>query len=364
MARRPLRGCAPPLCAAVLAGLSAAPATAQSQVEVGLAIARVCGQVDERSEGVLAGTVRDALSDVALDRAAVVIKWQIPGSEYPGTAAELTDGEGFYVFCHAPGGAAVDLYAEVLGRRSKPLTVGIESGTLVVEHLVVEVSDPSQPGFITGRIIDRTTRRGVANAELTIRDEGIGTLTNDRGMFTLEQVPYGVYIIDVRHLAYADREVPLYVAGGLTQNLAIELSEQAMELEGLTVTVEPRRFYNDMEGLVRRMNMGFGEFMMRTDIEARGATTLPDVLVGLAGVRMVDGGRSLVIRGRTCTPMVFMDGRLYRLDDNRGLLDISLFDVEAVEFYKGTASIPAEFNYSNNLQAGCGAIVVWTRRGR
>jgi hypothetical protein len=39
-------------------------------------------------------------------------------------------------------------------------------------------------------------------------------------------------------------------------------------------------------------------------------------------------------------------------------------DAEAVEFYKGTASIPAEFNYSNNLQVGCGAIVIWTRRGR
>lgn len=364
MTRFHLRCCARTLCTALLVGVSAFPAAAQSEGEVGLAIAQVCGEVDERSEGVLAGTVRDASTGVVLDKATVVIMWQVPGSEYPRTAAELTNAEGFFLFCHAPGGVAVDLYAEVLGRGSEPRTVGIESGTLLIEHILIEVSDPSQPGFITGRVVDRTTGRGIANAELTIRDEGISTLTNDRGMFTLDEVPYGVYVIDVRHLAYSDRELPLHVAGGLTQNVAIELSEQAMELEGLTVTVEPRKFYNDMEGLVRRMNMGFGTFLLRTDIERSGATRLPQLLEGLAGVRLTDAGRSLVIRGRPCTPMVFMDGRLYRLDPDLGLNDIITFDIEAVEFYKGTASIPAEFNYSNNLQTGCGAIVVWTRRGR
>ena len=104
--------------------------------------------------------------------------------------------------------------------------------------------------------------------------------------------------------------------------------------------------------------------MIRSELEAKAATNLPQLLMELPGVRMLGRGDSLVIRGRTCLPMVFMDGRLTRLDPDRGLLDINLFDVEAVEFYKGTASIPAEFNYSTNTQAGCGAVVVWTRRGR
>ena len=361
---RLLRSCALTSYAAFAVALAAVPAGAQSEGEVGLAIAQVCGKVDERTEGVLAGTVRDAATGVVLERATVVIIWQIPGREFPASAAELTDAQGFFLFCHAPGGVAVALHAEVLDRRSEPRTVGIESGSLLVEHLSIEVSDPSQPGFITGRVVDRTTGRGITNAELTIRDEGVFTLTNDRGMFTLEEVPYGVYMIDVRHLAYADRELPLRVAGGLTQNVAIELSEQAMELEGLTVTVESKRFYNDMEGLVRRMNMGFGTFLLRSDIERSGATRLPQLLQGRAGVRLADAGRSLIIRGRACTPMVFLDGRLYKLDPDLGLNDILTFDVEVVELYKGTASIPAEFNYSNNLQTGCGAIVVWTRRGR
>ena len=75
---------------------------------MGSAIADVCGEVDGRNEGVLAGTVRDSSTGVVLDRATVALKWQILGDEYPGSAAELTNEVGFYVFCHAPGGVAVD----------------------------------------------------------------------------------------------------------------------------------------------------------------------------------------------------------------------------------------------------------------
>ena len=43
--------------AAFALALGALPASAQSEGDVGLAIAQVCGEVDERTEGVLAGTV-------------------------------------------------------------------------------------------------------------------------------------------------------------------------------------------------------------------------------------------------------------------------------------------------------------------
>jgi carboxypeptidase-like protein/TonB-dependent receptor-like protein len=349
---------------AACALVAVAPASAQDENQVGSAIVQACGQVDEATEGVLSGTVRDQESGVSLDGATVVIEWRIPGETRPGTASTVADLEGFFLFCHAPGGTAVDLYADALGRRSQRIRVEIESGTLQVEHVEVRASDPSQPGFVTGRVVDRTMGTGIANAEVRVRGPDLWTLTNDRGLFTLDEMPYGVYVLEVEHLAYQAREIPLNVSGGVTQNVEIQLSEEAMELEGLTVSVEPRKFYNDMEGLVHRIEIGFGDFLMREDIERRGATKLPELLVGLPGVRMTNNGDSLVVRGRKCWPMVFIDGRLYKLDPDQGLNDVSTFDLEAVEFYKGTASIPSEFNFSNNESVGCGAIVVWTRRGR
>lgn len=350
---------------AALACLAVArPAPAQDSRAVGLAIAEACGAVDEAREGVLSGTVRDLRTGVALEGATVMLRWRVAGEPELTSDVTRTDASGMYLFCHASGGVGAELHAELLSKRSDRVTVDIEPGTLTVEHLFVEVSDPDQPGYVVGRVLERATGNAIPAARVSIRGTDVATLTNDFGYFRLDAMPYGVYTLDVEHLAYAAREIPIQVAGALTQNVAIEMSTEALELEGLTVTVEPRRFFGDMDGLVRRMNLGFGDFLTRQDIEKRGSSRLPDLLVGLPGVRVAQNGRSLVIRGRPCTPIVFLDGRPWRLDPVVGLNEIHSFDIEAVEVYKGTAAIPAEFNYSTNGQVGCGALVVWTRRGR
>ncbi len=348
---------------AMLCALSV-PLQAQDRDQVGLAIAQACGQLDESSQGVLAGTVRDTQTGVPLDGAAVVILWQEPGRPAPASETLRADGEGFFLFCGAPHGRALEVSAEALGRRSESRTIEIEAGTLVIEHIQLPVSDPEAPGFVTGTVVDVGTKGGIFGVEVRVRETDVRTLTNDRGLFVLERMPYGIYVLELTHIAYQDREIPLRVAGGLTQNVRVEMSEEAMEIEGLTVSVEPRQFYNAMDGFVRRMEVGFGDFLTRVEIERSGASRLPELLVGVAGVRLAENGRALVIRGRPCTPMVFLDGRQYRLDDDLGLNDILAFDIEALEFYKGTAGIPAEFNFSTNGQTGCGAVVVWTRRGR
>ena len=156
--------------------IAVAPLAAQDPDDVGRAIAASCGLVDESIQGVLAGTVRDAESGVPLGGAAVVIRWQLPGANLPGSRAVRTDGDGFFLFCDAPGGVAVYLTAEVLEERSAPVTVGIDSGTLVVEHLQVELSDPRSPGFVTGLVMDGTSRKGIARAVIRIRDTDVSTL--------------------------------------------------------------------------------------------------------------------------------------------------------------------------------------------
>jgi carboxypeptidase-like protein/TonB-dependent receptor-like protein len=342
----------------------AMPTSAQDSDALGLAIAESCGQVDGVTEGVVAGTVRDEDTGVALDGASVVMRWQAEGELYPSSFVVRTDDSGFFLFCHAPGGYDVELHAELLDKRSSPIQIQVEFGTFLVEHIELEFSDVTQPGYVIGRVVDSESRMGVAGAEVRVRDAEMATLTNDHGLFSLEGMPWGIYVIEVVHLGYAPREIPLRVTGGLTQNVEILVSQQAMEVEGLTVTVEPRRFHGAMEGLIGRMELGFGDYLTRDQIDMRGASFLPDLLVGLPGVRLFEGGRSLIIRGRECIPLVFVDGIRWFVDPVAGLKEIPTSDIEALEFYKGTASIPAEFNFSTNGQVGCGAIVVWTRRGR
>lgn len=369
---RPLRGAGSRLplvvalaTLAVFGTVDSGSVLAQSSDQVGQAIMNTCGEV-EPTDGVIAGTVRDATSQVPLDGAAVAVNWQIEGDPLPTTDAVRADGQGFYVFCRAPGGVEVELAVEVLGVSAPTRRVTVEPGTLAVERFEIELSDPSAPGFVTGQVIDLGTGNPIANAQINVPELGTGTLSNEGGLFRLDEMPYGVYEVQVEHIAYSPRTVPIRVAGGLTHNVEIALSENVIELGGISVTVEPKRFYLDREGLIQRMNLGFGDFFTRAEIERLSTSSVAELVARTAGVRVYNNGTGLYIRGRACIPLVFIDGRPWKLDDRLGLKELNTFDADAVEFYKGTASIPAEFNYSTNAtdQVGCGALVIWTRRGR
>jgi hypothetical protein len=72
-------------------------------------------------------------------------------------------------------------------------------------------------------------------------------------------------------------------------------------------------------------------------------------------------GATVFVRGKTCIPQVFVDGRLYRLDPILGFDEPFGSDLCAIEVYTGPASVPGEFAYGSDP---CGAVVVWTKRGR
>ena len=62
-------------------------------------------------------------------------------------------------------------------------------------------------------------------------------------------------------------------------------------------------------------------------------------------------------------PVIYLDGiRVHRPGSGpmHVLWDVSSLDLEALEVYKGPASVPPEFSGSD---AACGAIVIWTKRG-
>ena len=336
-----------------------------SASDVGRALLGVCGEVSA-TDGVITGTVLDQATDIPLPGATVMLTWGREGEQSPTTDVVLADEGGFFIFCSVPDGVEAEVSAEVMGVSDGPRTVTVEGGVLAIERFAIPLSDPATPGYLTGQIVDRTTGRGIANAQVVVPDLALVTLTNEHGLYYLQEIPYGIYMLEVEHVAYTKRALPVRVAGGITQNLTIELAEQTIEIGGIEVTVESKRFYLAREGLISRMNLGFGDFYTRADIERLSTSSFAELVARGPGVRVYNNGTALTIRGQVCVPLVFVDGMRWSLDDRLGLKDLSTFDADAVEFYKGPAAIPAEFNYSTNAedQVNCGALVIWTRTGR
>ncbi len=337
---------------------------AQDARELGAALQEACGAaLDPAREGILLGTVKDSVSGVPLPGAAVRLTWHAQGDSVGSVLETETDSDGFYGFCKVPAGVQVTL-AATLRVASPPVVIDVEAGMLHVEPILLALSDPRSTGVLVGRIVDPHLRRPVADAVVRLVESGQATATNSRGYFTLGSQPWGAYTLEIERLGYAPLTTAVRIAGNLTQVVELEMDPDALELEGITVRVAPRPSGLQIDGLVRRMTLGFGQFITREVIERRAGARVADLLREVPGVvvrRGLYGAIDLEVRGRGCLPDVFVDGVLYALDPTMGL-DFNVGELEAVEVYKGVET-PGEFLRAGRTFFPCAVVVVWTRRG-
>jgi hypothetical protein len=94
---------------------------------------------------------------------------------------------------------------------------------------------------VSGRILDQETEAPVAEAEVRLLGTVRMAVSNDRGSFRFEEVPPGTYGIEIRHLAYGvhTEEIQVVEGGGLSLQLGI--SQEAIQLDPLTVQVYTAR---------------------------------------------------------------------------------------------------------------------------
>ena len=131
------------------------------------------------------------------------------------------------------------------------------------------------------------------------------------------------------------------VSGDFSQMAEVLLSAQPLEIEGVFVSALPRRSSRDLDGMVRRMNSGFGSFLTREVLERRPMARLFDFLREIPGVRVDQRGfdATMVVRGQRCSPHVYVDGVPFPIWDENTFVSQ---DLEAIEVYVGYAGIPAE----------------------
>lgn len=338
--------------------------TAQDPGRIGAALEAACGvPLDPAREAALAGIVTDSVSGVPLAGVRIVARWQAPEDSVPGSAEVESDRRGFFAFCKVPAPLHVTLHA-VLRVVSTPQEVDTEAGVLHLMPIFLRLSDPDSKGVLQGRVADAKVRSPVPNAVVRLVELDRSTLTNPKGYFSFGGQPWGVYTLEIEGLGYAPLTTAVRVAGNLTQTVEILLSPDALELEGMTITGTAQSGYQ-IDGLIRRMSLGGGSFITRETIERRPAARVADLLREVPGISVRRGlyGRiDLEVRGRTCSPDVFVDGVPYVTDPALGL-DFYAGEVEAVEVYKGV-EVPGEFLMLGHSTFPCAVVVIWTRKFR
>ena len=142
------------------------------------------------------------------------------------------------------------------------------------------------------------------------------------------------------------------------------MSTQPIELEPITVVVRSR--FLEQSGFYRRAERSFGRQFTRDDLEKIDPFITSDVLRRVSGIRLefdpqnqdrvfATSRRSTSFSQGPCVLPVYVDDvRQFEFDLNQ----IPAEWIEAMEVYQGIAT-PAQYN-----RDGCGAVLIWTQRGR
>ena len=329
----------------------------------------------------LAQTVPDTLSGLVFDEVTgrPVAEASVTLTDFQDgrTVAEATSDEGGrfsvpvspgrYWLVASRGGFAASPPREVRWDEASESVEGLllRLRTLDREALAVRASpDPDVEGArLIGRVVDRDSGRPVFDAEVELGASGLRTLTDRNGMFVFQEVPPGTEVLRIRHLAYGEEVKGLVLEEGQAYRVEGKVSMEPIEMEGIEVTATSRPRFRQLDELRWRMERGLGgEYILAEELRTRGYPPPAEALRSIPGVD-VTRSRFLWRVGfrRGCTPAIYVDG--IKVSDSGEpqwiWSEIVSMDVEAMEVYKGPATLPAQF-------AGVGvkcAVAIWTKRG-
>jgi hypothetical protein len=208
---------------------------------------------------------------------------------------------------------------------------------------------------------------GLADVSVSIIGREEGALTGSGGAFALDRVPAGWAEVRFTRLGYSSYSRLVLVQAGSTARLDAVLSEEAIELAPIDVSVSGRVVYLDDNGFYRRSERGFGRQYSRQDLDALHILEVSDAVRDVSGLVMQHdpamANRVVALRSRNlgpggapCALSVFVDG-VRTLDPN--LNQVPQDWILGMEVYLG-AEAPAQYR----LAGGCGVVLIWTKDGR
>lgn len=229
--------------------------------------------------------------------------------------------------------------------------------------LAVASAGAQGPGSLTGVVTD-PDGLPIFGAVVLLPGTGQETRTDDRGEFRFAGVQPGGLDIAARRLGYVPTSVFVNVAAGITpERVRIVLTPLPAMLDQVTVQRTRMKYTGRLAGYYQRLEQrSGGQFITRADIDRVEARSLSELLSsspGISRVRLGSGGGAVRMRGRSCRPLVWIDG----VSMPAGEVDLDAFPLHTlhgVELYLGGSNAPIEYQAQNN-RSSCGSIMLWSR---
>ena len=248
---------------------------------------------------------------------------------------------------------------------------------------------------LTGVVIAHASGQPIADVEVSIVELSKNTFTNQLGEFRINDIAPARRVVTIRRVGYAVWIDTIEFVGSRT----VELPVRMRSVTALDTVVIVDRAMVDFE---ERRRLGLGSYLTRVDIDKMQGISIANRLTELRSLRIQRASHNQAFvfssRGGTstdgiwcppqseravfddmlpcgCYAKVFVDRQLM----NRPITQrvgpkitrptppfdvntVATMSIEAIEWYAGSTTLPAEF--ADNALGGCGVLVIHTRRGK
>jgi len=230
----------------------------------------------------------------------------------------------------------------------------------------------AQGRTITGTITNAQTGEPISGVQVSVRDRGIGALSNDEGRYLLLNVPEGRAEIRVLFLGYSPQSRVVEVGAEATIVENFQLSVQAIEMEELVATGYAAQTRREVSSAISTVSS--------VELETPTVASMDGLLQGrAAGLHVVPSagnpGQAMAVRIRGSssltadnTPLYVVDGMpIFRDDfsqnwsggqDLSGITGLAPEDIESIAILKDAAAAAIYGSRGSN-----GVVLITTKRG-
>ncbi|HXN75885.1 MAG TPA: carboxypeptidase regulatory-like domain-containing protein, partial [Gemmatimonadaceae bacterium] len=244
-----------------------------------------------------------------------------------------------------------------------PISLGDQPGELFARTLLLSPADSAAKvgnAAVSGVVLlEASSTNAGSRVELVGTD--IVAMTNERGEFTLRNLPSGTKVLLARHLGFGAETIPVDLSSHEEKRVTIKLPKFLAVMDPVLV-IARRSAALDNVGFNQRKKFGVGYYIGPERLEYMHPSSVTDILRQVPGLRVSYGPEGDVVSssrgmGGGCV-QYYLDDMPYT-EMTAG--DISHFvtgnEVVAVEVYQDT-NTPVQYTRAG---ASCTTIVLWTR---
>jgi hypothetical protein len=305
-------------------------------------------------------------ADVSIAWTQVEVSKETGIRQAPRLLRDSTDASGAFRLCGLPNSMQGTLQA----RRGAsvtaeiPITIGDAETELFARTLLLSRADSGTKvgnATVSGRVLLEGSATN-AGSRVEVVGTGVVVLTNEKGEFTLRNLPSGSHVLLARHLGFGAETVPVDLSSREPKQVTIRLPKFVAIIDPVVVTAR-RAAGLDKVGFTRRKRGGSGYYLDQEQIQRLRPNYLTDILRRVPGLRVSYSPQGEVV---SSTRNVTGSGCVqYFVDDMPWQSampgDINNFvngsEVVGAEVYQGPGT-PAQ--YVRGMQ-DCTTIVLWTK---